>query len=101
MGIYVCVGGGQIDDVVPSLLVLPAGTDLHDHPMVKDGRLVLQGAHLLYGSGRGFSEVNAKVTTVSRDTLELETRENLLKMKLTKKWADKRRRVYCKRPRRK
>ena len=34
----------QIDDVVPSLLVLPPGTDLHDHVMVKDGSLVLQGA---------------------------------------------------------
>ncbi|CAM9221050.1 unnamed protein product, partial [Laminaria digitata] len=34
----------QIDAVVPSLLVLPPGTDLHEHAMVKDGRLVLQGA---------------------------------------------------------
>ncbi|CAN0547689.1 unnamed protein product, partial [Ectocarpus sp. 8 AP-2014] len=33
----------QVDGVVPSLLVLPPGTDLHDHAMVKDGRLVLQG----------------------------------------------------------
>lgn len=33
----------QVDDVVPSLLVLPAGTELHTHDMVKDGRLVLQG----------------------------------------------------------
>lgn len=43
----VCSSGmmHQIDDVVPSLLVLPAGTDLHDHAMVKDGRLVLQGAY--------------------------------------------------------
>lgn len=28
---------------MPSLLVLPSGTDLHEHAMVKDGRLVLQG----------------------------------------------------------
>lgn len=33
----------QIDAVVPSLLVLPPGTDLHEHAMVKEGRLVLQG----------------------------------------------------------
>ncbi|CAN0067407.1 unnamed protein product, partial [Ectocarpus sp. 13 AM-2016] len=32
----------QVDGVVPSLLVLPPGTDLHDHAMVKDGSLVLQ-----------------------------------------------------------
>eukprot|EP00903_Cladosiphon_okamuranus_P019714 g18116.t1 len=32
----------KIDGVVPSLLVLPPGTDLHNHAMVKDGRLVLQ-----------------------------------------------------------
>ncbi|CBN78702.1 conserved unknown protein [Ectocarpus siliculosus] len=32
----------KVDGVVPSLLVLPPGTDLHDHAMVKDGRLVLQ-----------------------------------------------------------
>lgn len=43
----------QIDDVVPSLLVLPAGTDLHDHPMVKDGRLVLQGAPDFYQTHAG------------------------------------------------
>eukprot|EP00752_Nemacystus_decipiens_P002477 g2330.t1 len=32
----------KVDSVVPSLLVLPPGTDLHDHAMVKDGTLVLQ-----------------------------------------------------------
>lgn len=32
-----------IDPHVPNLLVFPPGTDLHDHPMVRDGRLILQG----------------------------------------------------------
>ena len=31
------------DPHVPNLLVFPPGTDLHAHPMVRDGRLVLQG----------------------------------------------------------
>ncbi|KAK9099445.1 hypothetical protein Syun_026490 [Stephania yunnanensis] len=31
------------DDVVPNLLVLPPGTDLHAHPLVNDGGIFLQG----------------------------------------------------------
>ena len=31
-----------IDPHVPNLLVFPPGTDLHDHPMVRDGRLILR-----------------------------------------------------------
>ncbi|KAI3991867.1 hypothetical protein MKX01_012812 [Papaver californicum] len=31
------------DDIVPDLLVLPPGTDLHDHPLVKNGSIFLQG----------------------------------------------------------
>ncbi|ESL11696.1 hypothetical protein TRSC58_00547 [Trypanosoma rangeli SC58] len=31
-----------VDSVVPSLLVFPAGTDLHAHPAVRSGQLVLQ-----------------------------------------------------------
>ncbi|KAK9131313.1 hypothetical protein Sjap_011800 [Stephania japonica] len=31
------------DDMVPNLLVLPPGTDLHAHPLVNDGRIFLQG----------------------------------------------------------
>ncbi|RNF27512.1 putative RNA methyltransferase [Trypanosoma conorhini] len=31
-----------VDPVVPSLLVFPAGTDLHAHPAVRSGQLVLQ-----------------------------------------------------------
>ncbi|CAA6666197.1 unnamed protein product [Spirodela intermedia] len=31
------------DDMVPDLLVLPPGTDLHDHPLVKNGSVFLQG----------------------------------------------------------
>ncbi|MCL7033759.1 hypothetical protein MKW94_028748, partial [Papaver nudicaule] len=30
------------DDIVPDLLVLPPGTDLHDHPLVKNGSIFLQ-----------------------------------------------------------
>ncbi|XP_058781098.1 25S rRNA (cytosine-C(5))-methyltransferase NSUN5-like isoform X2 [Vicia villosa] len=33
----------QKDDLVPDLLVLPPGTDLHDHPLVKNGSIFLQG----------------------------------------------------------
>ena len=38
-GGYECAVDGLID----TLLVFPAGTDLHAHSMVKDGRVVLQG----------------------------------------------------------
>lgn len=31
------------DDVVPDMLVLPSGTDLHDHPLVVSGSAILQG----------------------------------------------------------
>ncbi|OAE20592.1 hypothetical protein AXG93_517s1050 [Marchantia polymorpha subsp. ruderalis] len=31
------------DDLIPDLLILPAGTDLHKHPFVLDGSLLLQG----------------------------------------------------------
>jgi len=31
------------DEHVPDLLAFPPNTDLHDHPLVKDGRLILQG----------------------------------------------------------
>ncbi|CAM8961663.1 unnamed protein product [Rhodiola kirilowii] len=33
----------QKDDLVPDLLILPPGSDLHDHPLVENGSLVLQG----------------------------------------------------------
>ncbi|GAB4854496.1 Putative 28S rRNA (cytosine-C(5))-methyltransferase [Ancistrocladus abbreviatus] len=33
----------QKDDMVPNLLILPPGTDLHDHPLVTSGRVLLQG----------------------------------------------------------
>ncbi|OVA04781.1 Bacterial Fmu (Sun)/eukaryotic nucleolar NOL1/Nop2p [Macleaya cordata] len=33
----------QRDDMVPDLLVLPSGTDLHDHPLVKSGSIFMQG----------------------------------------------------------
>ncbi|KAH7574412.1 hypothetical protein JRO89_XS03G0293100 [Xanthoceras sorbifolium] len=33
----------QKDDMVPDLLVLPPGCDLHDHPLVKNGSVFLQG----------------------------------------------------------
>ncbi|XP_073116673.1 25S rRNA (cytosine-C(5))-methyltransferase NSUN5 isoform X2 [Elaeis guineensis] len=31
------------DDMVPDMLVLPSGVDLHDHPLVKNGSMFLQG----------------------------------------------------------
>ncbi|KAL5207449.1 hypothetical protein ABZP36_031884 [Zizania latifolia] len=31
------------DDMVPDMLVLPPGTDLHNHHLVKDGKVFLQG----------------------------------------------------------
>ncbi|KAJ4953517.1 hypothetical protein NE237_030349 [Protea cynaroides] len=31
------------DDIVPDLLILPPGTDLHDHPLVVNGSVFLQG----------------------------------------------------------
>ncbi|CAN6230862.1 unnamed protein product [Urochloa humidicola] len=31
------------DDMVPDMLVLPPGTDLHSHPLVTDGKVFLQG----------------------------------------------------------
>ncbi|XP_004501444.1 25S rRNA (cytosine-C(5))-methyltransferase NSUN5 [Cicer arietinum] len=33
----------QKDDLIPDLLILPPGTDLHDHPLVKNGSIFLQG----------------------------------------------------------
>ncbi|XP_022936709.1 probable 28S rRNA (cytosine-C(5))-methyltransferase [Cucurbita moschata] len=33
----------QKDDMVPDLLVLPPGSDLHDHPLVADGSIFMQG----------------------------------------------------------
>ncbi|CAK9317335.1 unnamed protein product [Citrullus colocynthis] len=33
----------QKDDMVPELLVLPPGSDLHDHPLVADGSIFMQG----------------------------------------------------------
>ncbi|KAJ1423410.1 SAM-dependent methyltransferase RsmB/NOP2-type [Sesbania bispinosa] len=33
----------QKDDLLPDLLILPPGTDLHDHPLVKNGSIFLQG----------------------------------------------------------
>jgi len=32
----------SVDDLLPDVLVFPAGTDLHDHPLVKSGMLILQ-----------------------------------------------------------
>ncbi|MFS7981406.1 putative 16S rRNA (cytosine(967)-C(5))-methyltransferase [Helianthus anomalus] len=33
----------QKDDMIPDLLVLPPGTDLHNHPLVTDGSVFMQG----------------------------------------------------------
>lgn len=32
----------EIDDLIQDLLVLPPGTDLHKHPLVLNGSIVLQ-----------------------------------------------------------
>lgn len=32
----------EVDELLPDLLVFPPGTDLHDHPLVTEGVLVLQ-----------------------------------------------------------
>ncbi|KAK9819564.1 hypothetical protein WJX81_004895 [Elliptochloris bilobata] len=32
----------RLDELLPDVLLFPAGTDLHDHPLVLDGRLILQ-----------------------------------------------------------
>lgn len=32
----------QKDDMIPELLVCPPGTDLHDHPFVQTGSILLQ-----------------------------------------------------------
>ncbi|CAM9349921.1 unnamed protein product [Phaeothamnion confervicola] len=32
----------QVDDLIPTLLVLPRGTELHEHPLTVGGQLVLQ-----------------------------------------------------------
>jgi putative methyltransferase len=39
-----CLQGqlAQVDDLLPDLLAFPPGTDLHDHPLVASGALVLQ-----------------------------------------------------------
>ncbi|KAA0059537.1 putative 28S rRNA (cytosine-C(5))-methyltransferase isoform X2 [Cucumis melo var. makuwa] len=31
------------DDMVPDFLILPQGSDLHDHPLVANGSIFLQG----------------------------------------------------------
>ena len=31
-----------MDALLPDVLLFPPGTDLHDHPLVKDSRLILQ-----------------------------------------------------------
>ena len=32
----------QVDDLLPDVLLFPPSTDLHDHPLVLEGSLVLQ-----------------------------------------------------------
>lgn len=32
----------HVDELLPDLLVFPPGTDLHDHPLVTSGVLILQ-----------------------------------------------------------
>lgn len=48
----VCSVQVEIDDLIQDLLVLPPGTDLHVHPLVLNGSIVLQVtsscAHIIY-----------------------------------------------------
>ena len=39
----------RVDPLLPDVLVFPPKTDLHDHPVVQNGRLILQ-----VGLSRGF-----------------------------------------------
>lgn len=39
------------DDIIPNLLVMPPGSDLHKHPLVLNGSLLLQVIFLLFISG--------------------------------------------------
>lgn len=32
----------EVDSLLPDLLLLPPGTDMHDHPLVANGSLILQ-----------------------------------------------------------
>ena len=32
----------EVDQLLPDVLLFPAGSDLHDHPLVANGSLVLQ-----------------------------------------------------------
>lgn len=32
----------EVDQLLPDLLLFPAGSDLHDHPLVANGSLILQ-----------------------------------------------------------
>ena len=32
----------EVDSLLPDVLAFPEGTDLHDHPLVRDRRLILQ-----------------------------------------------------------
>lgn len=53
--LHVYVNGYQIvleqvkkDDLIPDLLILPPGTDLHDHPLVTSGNVFLQVGILIF-----------------------------------------------------
>ena len=41
-GKHVCVQEVQRDSLLSDVLSFPAGTDLHDHPLVKEGCVILQ-----------------------------------------------------------
>lgn len=37
-----CLQEPVVDELLPDVLVFPPGTDLHDHPLVQEGVLILQ-----------------------------------------------------------
>jgi putative methyltransferase len=50
-----------IDEMLPDLLVFPGGTDLHDHPLVQQGVLILQVTAALVLTGLGAAECSSSM----------------------------------------
>lgn len=65
----------MIDSVVPSLLVFPPNTDLHAHPAVKGGQLILQDKASCLPACILLDAVevirNCKITTTENDTMQI------------------------------
>lgn len=44
------VGVPSVDPLLPDLLRFPPGTDLHDHPLVEEGTLILQASDICHNA---------------------------------------------------